>query len=101
MTALALIEELAASGIRLSRRGDKLVVAPKTALNDMLKAKLLAAKPALLSVLPDPNGRPRIDFRLPGHAANSWATAIGAPGETLDSLIADLRVRWPNVEVRQ
>lgn len=99
MTALALIEELAASGIRLSRRGDKLVVAPKAALNDELTAKLLAAKPALLSVLPERNGRPKVDFRLPGHATNSWATAIGAPGESIESLITDLRWRWPDVEV--
>jgi len=100
MTALALIEELAASGIRLTRRGDKLVVAPKSALNDELTAKLLAAKTMLLSILPEPNGRPKIDFRLPGHTANSWATAIGAPGESIESLVADLRRRWPNVEVK-
>ena len=100
MTALALIEELAASGIHLSRRGDKLVVATKAALNDELTAKLLAAKPALLSVLPEPSGRPKVDFRLPSYKANSWATAIGAPGDSIESLVADLRGRWPGLEVK-
>lgn len=100
MTPLAIIEELNVSGIRLSRRGDKLVVSPKDALNDELRSRLLAAKPALLCVLPEPNGRPKVNFRLPSHIANSWATAIGVPGETITTLIADLRARWPDVEVK-
>lgn len=100
MSALAIVEELAVSGVRLSRRGDKLVVSPKDALNDELRARLLVAKPELLSVLPEPNGRPKVNFRLPSLAANSWATAIGVPGETITTLVADLRARWPDVDVK-
>ena len=40
--------------------------------------------------------RPIVQFRLDG---NGWATALGAAGETIESLIADLRRRWPGVEI--
>lgn len=43
--------------------------------------------------------RPVLHFRLPGYAPNTWATAIGRPGETVESLRADLADRWPGVEV--
>lgn len=42
--------------------------------------------------------RPRVDFRLRCSAPSAWATAIGAPGESVADLVADLRDRWPNVE---
>jgi len=42
--------------------------------------------------------RPIVQFRLDG---NGWATALGAAGETVESLIADLRRRWPGVEVKR
>lgn len=44
--------------------------------------------------------RPVLHFRLPGDPPNAWATAIGERGETRDTLAADLRGRWPGVEVR-
>jgi len=44
--------------------------------------------------------RPVVAFRLACTAPNSWAMAIGAPGESLESLGADLRWRWSDVEVK-
>lgn len=44
--------------------------------------------------------RPVLHFRLPGYAPNAWATALGRPGEAVESLRADLAERWPEVEVR-
>ena len=38
-----------------------------------------------------------IRFRNGG---DGWATALGAPGMTAAALLADLRQRWPGVEVQ-
>ncbi len=40
--------------------------------------------------------RPIVQFRLDN---NGWATALGAAGETVENLIADLRRRWPGVVI--
>lgn len=40
--------------------------------------------------------RPIVQFRLDG---TGWATALGAAGMTDGDLIADIRQRWPGVEV--
>lgn len=44
--------------------------------------------------------RPVLHFRLKGYEPNCWATALGRPDETVESLRADLRDRWPDVETR-
>lgn len=102
--AAELIHELREAGYRLSRRGDKLHVAapPGSTITDDLKQRLLDRKPELLELLAPTkslgaSARPIVNFRLPCTAPNSWATAIGAPGESIDSLMADLRQRWPEV----
>jgi len=99
-----LIRDLREQGIRLSRKGDKLhVVAPPGKLTPELKEALLARKPELLALLSSTSAstlRPMVNFRLPCTKPNSWATAIGVPGESIESLVADLRWRWPDVEVK-
>lgn len=104
--AAELIHELREAGYHLSRRGDKLhiVAPPNGEIDDALKSRLLERKPELLELLTSAKmvGNPlRVvqRFRLPHTAPNSWATALGAPGETRESLIAELRGRWPNVEI--
>ena len=100
MTAALLLHDLADAGIRVSSRGDKLrVSAAPGKLTEELKARLLREKPSLLAELRRRNERPVVRFRL--DPAAGWASAIGAPGETTESLIADLRERWPGVEVLQ
>lgn len=106
--AAELIHELHEAGYRLSRRGDKLhiVAPPDGVIDEALKSRLLERKPELLELLVPAKAvgsPPRIvvRFRLPHMASNSWATALGAPGETRESLVADLTYRWPNVEIGQ
>lgn len=104
--AAELIHELREAGYRLSRRGDKLhiVAPPNGEIDDALKSRLLERKPELLALLTSAKagGNPlRVvqRFRLPHMDPSSWATALGAPGETRASLIEELRGRWPNVEI--
>ena len=100
MTAALLLRDLADVGIRVSSRGDKLCIsAAPGKLTEALKARLLREKPALLAELRRQNERPVVRFRLDPKAG--WASAIGVAGETTESLIADLRERWPQVEVAQ
>ena len=51
MTAHALVAEAAALGIRIEADGAALVVAPASGLSDELRARIVAAKPALLDAL--------------------------------------------------
>jgi hypothetical protein len=39
------------------------------------------------------NPRVVVHFRVAGDLANAWATALGAPGDTVDSLVGDLAER--------
>lgn len=57
---------------------------------------LSVAPPAVSENL---RGRPVVHFRLPEHPPGAWATVIGKPGQSRDALVADLRRRWPEVEV--
>ena len=45
--------------------------------------------------------RPVLHFRLSGYASKAWATALGRPGETVAMSLADLRQRWPGVEIQR
>lgn len=38
-----------------------------------------------------------VRFRFRDDQPNAWATCLGAPGETTDTVIADLRAKWPSV----
>lgn len=101
MNAVDLLAEVSRAGIHLTRRGDKLhVSAPRGTVTPALRERLTQAKPELLRLLPDPNARPVLHFRLPGYGIRAWATAMGRPGESMDSLRADLVDRWPDVEVK-
>lgn len=104
-SAATLLHELKDAGIRLEALGvDRLrVVAPPGKLTEELKQTLSAAKPQLIAALRDADpvhkyARPIVHFRLPGN--DNFATCIGRPGESRDEVIADLRERWPGVEVR-
>lgn len=102
-----LLAELAEHHVRVERRGDRLRLrAPAPPPADLLE-RLRQHKPEVLPLLPDVAAikhgvnRPVLHFRLPGYKPNEWATALGRPGETVESLRADLRERWPECEVRQ
>ena len=98
-----LLAELRRHHVRIERHGDRLRMKAPAAPPDDVLASVRRLKPELLLVLPDADRkqtRPLLNFRLPGYAANSWATAVGWPGESVESLTADLRNRWPGVEVR-
>lgn len=116
MSAAAnLINELQEAGYCLSRRGDKLHIKapPGDTISEELKLRLLERKPELLALLtpaeqtaersttnPGNTSRPIVRFHLPEHEPNSWAVAIGRPGESVESLVVDLHQRWPNVEIK-
>lgn len=92
-----LLAELARHHIRVERRGDKLKLrAPAPPPADLLE-RLRQHKAEVLSLVPDPNVRPVVQFRTSGSA---WATALGLPGETVAALMVDLELRWPGCEVR-
>jgi len=106
--AAELIHELREAGYRLSRRGDKLhiVAPPDGEIDEALKSRLLERKPELLALLTCAKAagnqiRFVVHFRLPHMAPNSWATALGAPGESRESMVADLLDRWSDVEIGQ
>lgn len=88
----------------LARLKNQNVPAKGTAKTDRTPLRQVLA---VLSVTPagvsekSHSSRPVLNFRLPGYAPNEWATALGRPGETVESLRADLTERWPGVEVRQ
>jgi hypothetical protein len=91
MTARALLRELSDAGIEVRRDGNHLRVrAPKGTLTPTLLDRLRQEKPLLLAALASPT-RAIVRFRIRGDAG--WATALGAPGETVDAVIADLRAR--------
>lgn len=58
----------------------------------------------LLSVLAVPTpgdsekciARPVVEWRLPGHLPNAWATAIGKPGVSREELVRDILTKWPD-----
>ena len=64
MTALALLEQVAAAGLRIRVVGADLAIRPKGVLPPDLKAKLAAAKPQMLELL-DPEVRWRVDVLTP------------------------------------
>jgi hypothetical protein len=95
-----LMDELEARGVRLSRAGDRLrVEGPVGAVTPTLRAALVERKAELLNLIPEPNSRPVVHFRLPGHPSNAWATMVGRPGEHMAVVIDELRQRWPFVEL--
>ena len=51
MTALALLEEMTAAGVKIRVIGADLAIRPKGILSDDLRAKLLAGKPQLMALL--------------------------------------------------
>lgn len=86
----------------LARLKNLNVPAPGTDKTDRTPEKEVLS---VLSVAPPANseklrGRPVVHFRLPDHPPGAWATVIGRPGETREELVADLRQRWPEVEVQ-
>jgi len=95
-----ILAELRRHGVLLMSVGDRLrlraLTAPPTELLDRLR-RHKAEIHALLSIAP--TVRPVVHFRLPEHPTNACATAIGSFGESREELIADLRQRWPAVEV--
>jgi len=48
---------------------------------------------------PAKTGRVVARFRLPGDPPSASATCIGRPGASVESVIAELRERWPGVQV--
>jgi hypothetical protein len=92
MTAPAeLLRELSAAGIEVRRDGDSLRVrAPKGRVTPDLIDRLRAEKQELLAELSRP---PRAIVRFRLRAKDGWATALGAPGNSADDVIADLRER--------
>ena len=64
MTALALLEEVAAAGVWIRVVGADLAIRPKGVLPPDLKAKLAVAKPQVLELL-DPEVRWRVEVMTP------------------------------------
>ncbi len=64
MTALALLEQVAAAGVQIRIVGANLALRPKGVLPPDLKAKLAAAKPQVLELL-DPEVRWRVEVMTP------------------------------------
>ena len=64
MTALALLEEVAAAGVRIRVVGSDLAIRPKGVLPADLRAKLVAAKSQVLELL-DPEVRWRVEAMHP------------------------------------
>lgn len=89
-----LLAELRRHHVRVERHGDRLKMKAPSPPPDELLAQVRAWKPDLLRALPDADSRPVLHFRLKDYSANTWATALGWPGETLGSLAADLRQRF-------
>lgn len=95
-----LLRELAEHHVRIERRGDKLKLRAPAAPPAELLERLRQHRPEVLCLLPDPNRRPVVQFRFPDTPPNAWAVALGLPGESVESLVAGLKQRWPGVEVR-
>lgn len=99
MTAVAeLLQELDRHHVVVIRHGDRVRLKGPTTIPADLVAWARRLKPELIRHVPDSNARPVLAFRLPGFAKNAWAVALGRPGETVETLRADLHARWPDVE---
>ena len=98
--AVEVLQECDRLGVTLRRRGDKLVYAPVCRVTAELLDRLKASKPALMAVLADEGKREVVHFRLPSHPSGSWATCLGQPGQARAMVVADLKRRWPDVEVQ-
>lgn len=44
-------------------------------------------------------GRAVVRFRFASDQPNAWATCLGTPGESAESVRADLRAKWPNIMI--
>lgn len=103
--AADLIEEAGRHRVVLVRYGDAIKLrAPAEPPADFV-ARLRERKRDLLNILPDlsrpdPVARAVVGFRFPGYPANSWATCLGAPGETRAKVIGDIFAKWPDAEVQ-
>lgn len=95
-TAAGLIDQVKTAGGSLAIHGDKLKALSVPA--DLLP-ELRAHKAEIVRLLTPPapatqttiNPRPALRFKL----ANGGGTVLGQPSDTPDSLLADLRERWP------
>lgn len=92
----ALLAELKHLGVHVTRLGDQIKLRAATPPPADVLARLREHKAELLNLLPDAQARPVVRFRV---TTEAWATALGPPGLSVDALVADLRDRWPNVEV--
>jgi hypothetical protein len=94
-----LLMQLHSQGVQLTRRGNRIrVLPPVDADVEELRRVIAEAKPALLALLPDsdspnPIRREIVHFRLVADPPSAWATALGAPGDTVDVIVRDLRER--------
>jgi len=95
--AETILSELREHGVELERRGERLRVRAKVAPPQDLLQRLRTYKTELIRLVPDPTERSHVNFRLSTDAG--WATAVGKPGESSAELAADLRQRWPEVEI--
>ena len=98
-----LLDELRQHRVHIERHGDRLQMrAPAPPPADLLE-RLRAHKPALLAALPDVDSVARhvLHFTLPDHPANAWATYIGRPGDSRETVMASLLHRWPLAQVRE
>lgn len=106
MSAEALLKDLSARGVRLSRRGDRLRVdVPPGTDTAALKATLLPVKAELLALLSAQRQVSTVQTARPSRVivrflhSGGAGTYLGRPGETVDDAVASLRERWPDVEV--
>ena len=75
------------------------VTASKSHTYQSKPAPLLTCTSVTAATSPrDEPARCIVRFRLPD--SRGWATAIGAPGDARADLLADLRGRWPDVEIK-
>jgi len=103
--AADLIAEARRHRVVVARYGNTIKLRAPTSPPTDLVARLRERKAELLAILPDltsitgETARVVVNFRFPDYPARAWASCIGAAGDTRESVVAELRAKWPNVEI--
>jgi hypothetical protein len=98
MNAARIADILRAAGI--------VPVAPETRTRTGTVETVVLRRVPVVPAVPVTNNRPQrehsrvvLNFRFPTDPPNAWATCIGTAGDSRASIVADLRAKWPGVEI--